>query len=408
MPDRIGDADKIVKISDADGKLAKEQGFKVFDTYEDAIKYRGSEANEQMNKDIKAVKYAETPEGTQLVASMSLPATYEALRHGEEPGFKEGSIDAALAAMTLIPGGRAARTVGAKFGLPILTSFEREIAARSLPSIVPKGLQRMVAQAPAVVAGETALAGAAEGLTSIGQDREFDPMNVAYGAAIGTGAAGILPGEQARSKALEAMKTVPGSELDKRLLKFGSSGIKPGVKLSKIANDEITRIINEIVKKEKLDLNDPKISEALKTRVKNLFTVNKDNLFPDDMRDIRDGVDGLVDAVAGKRSKGGYSARQLTKLPDLTTVAGMDPKTAGYIDRSVPVAVADALRPSESNYLLELGRLKSFENAIEKPVLNKVPILSPLIGFGRGVIGGAARGGRTYLPTLRGLEEKED
>lgn len=57
MPEQIGGVAEIVQISDSDGKLAKEQGIKVFDTYEDAVAYRGGQAKEQMDKDIKAARF---------------------------------------------------------------------------------------------------------------------------------------------------------------------------------------------------------------------------------------------------------------------------------------------------------------------------------------------------------------
>ena len=406
-PDTIGGVVKIVKISDSDGKLAKEQGFKVFDTYEDAVAYRGEIANKKMNKEIKTEKFLQTPEIARTVGAFVLPATYESLRHGEEPGFKESSIDASLIGLNFIPGGRLARTTGAKVGLPLLTTIERKA--------LQKGLPGLVGQAPAVIAGETALAGAAEGLTSIGQDREFDPMNVAFGAGLGTLGAGLLPGERSRAAAFKVdvnvpgygnvKALVPGSEVDKRLLDFGSKGIKPGVKLSDIATDEIESVLTDIVNKENIDLAKPGVRDALIKRLDNLFTRNKEMFNPETLKVLKSKIESNVDNFLKQKTK--YSPKQFARLPDLSS---FEEQFASRIRRSAPAAVSDVLAPEQSQYLMELGRLRNFDVGVkEKPIINKIPVISNLLGIGGGAGGLAARGGRQYLPTLMGLDEtKQD
>src|SRR5574343_416424 len=405
----ISRKDGLIKsTSDEDGEFRIRKGFKVFDTYEDAVEYRGGQAKEQMDKDIKAARFEQTPEALRTTGALVLPATYESLRHGEEPGFKESSIDAALIGLNFIPGGRLARTTGAKVGLPLLTTIERAAAK--------KGLPRFVGQAPAVIAGETALAGAAEGLTSIGQDREFDPMNVAYGAGLGTLGAGLLRGERSRAAAFKVAENVPGygnvkalvpgSEVDKRLLDFGSKGIKPGVKFSDIATDEIESVLTDIVNKEKIDLAKPGVRDALIKRLDNLFIRNKEMHNHETLKGLKSKIESNVDNFLRQKIEG-YSPKRLSRLPDLSSI---EEPFASHIRRSAPAAVSDVLAPEQSQYLLELGRLRNFDVGVkEKPIINKIPVISTLLGIGSGTAGGVARGGRQYLPTLTGLDEtKQD
>lgn len=395
-------ADSIENVTDeAEIAKLKKAGSSVFDSYNEAVQARGQIASIDMNKNIRKEKFEQIPSGLRLGGLLALPSIYNKWEQGEEPGVTDIAIDAALAGSMLVPGGQTMRALPVAGKLA--TSLERGMLATKTP--VLKYVLPKIATVPAKLAGEGLLATGAEGLTSIAQERDFNPVNALIGTGLGTAAAGILPAERTRIKALEAMKSVPGSELDKRFGAnvFGGSvfeKIKPGEKVSNIAENEIEKVLKGIIGNKKIDFSDPKIVEALKKRVKNIIINNGGKYDPS-----LDAVESVVNTFVDQRTK--YGSRTMARLPALKD--GADDKVISAIRRSGPVAVADVLKPDESRYLTELGRLKSFETAApEAALIEKLPIIPAIFGVGGKTIASGARGGRTYLPTIKVLGKDDE
>ena len=314
------------------------------------------------------------------IAETIFPANYEARIQGEEPGLKEGTLDAALMPLNFIPGFGAAKA-----------------GAKTLP-IIGKALTPTQANIAKNVVGELGRGVAAEAITSEAQDRDYNVLLAGAGAL--PGLAGVIPYAKRQGELIESLgeKIIP--EVDKFIAKEG------------IFNEQgLKRSINNTLKNEFKDIDLRKVNQSelankllieISNRLDNAGQTGK--IVSREIPKYKLAVsEAILQSLEGMKGQGKITDEYLKNIP---SIKGLQvPNGAGYtieqmqeVAGYIPGSAKDAYRSllgagSQSPLIKQLTEIS--ERELKKTNASILPKLYGSLKSTPGIIG-------TYTPSIGG------